>query len=143
MENGDRMHLDLLNGWVPVDLYWQDESPVIDWGYMGERRFTHPFFNHTIGENFRHPFAQLFRHQTSLELLHDLYLNRPCLTPTGFIFHMSRCGSTLVSQMLASLTQAVMLSEPPPVDQTLRARFQKPELDLDTRAAWLSSIVCA
>jgi len=57
MENGDRMHLDLLKGWVPVDLYWQDESPVIDWGYMGERRFTHPFFNDTIGESFRHPFA--------------------------------------------------------------------------------------
>jgi hypothetical protein len=137
------MHLDLLNGWVPVDLYWQDESPVIDWGYLGERRFTHPFFNDTISESFRHPFAQLFRHQTSWELLHDLHQNRPGLSPTGFIFHMSRCGSTLVSQMLASLTPAVMLSEPPPVDQTLRARFRRPELDLETRAVWLRSMVNA
>lgn len=137
------MHLDLLNGWVPVDLYWQNESPVIDWGYLGELRFTSPFFNDTISDCFRHPFAQLFRHQTPFEILHDLNLKRPGLSPTGFIFHMSCCGSTLVSQMLASLAQTVMLSEPPPVDQTLRARLHRPDLDLDTRAAWLSLMISA
>jgi hypothetical protein len=36
-----------------------------------------------------------------------------------------------------------MLSEPPPVDQVLRARFRKPDLDLETRAARLRSMISA
>jgi hypothetical protein len=45
--------------------------------------------------------------------------------------------------MLASLPQVVMLSEPSPVDKTLRAKFQSPDLDLETRADWLRWVVSA
>ena len=37
----------------------------------------------------------------------------PGIDPTGFIFHLARCGSTLVSQMLAALPEHIVLSEAP------------------------------
>jgi hypothetical protein len=41
---------------------------------------------------------------------------------------MSRCGSTLASRMLAALAENVVLSEPGPFDQILRARARLPGL---------------
>jgi hypothetical protein len=38
------------------------------------------------------------------------------LAPSVFIFHSSRCGSTLLAQMLATLPQCVVHSEPPVID---------------------------
>jgi hypothetical protein len=43
--------------------------------------------------------------------------------PTGFIFHASRCGSTLVAQMLASLPRNIVLSEPAILDSVLHPVF--------------------
>jgi hypothetical protein len=36
--------------------------------------------------------------------------------PDGFVFHMSRCGSTLVAQMLAVVPDHVVVSEAEPLD---------------------------
>ena len=50
----------------------------------------------------------------------------PGLYPTGFIFHTSRCGSTLISQMLAALSQNIVVSEAAPLEGILRLpRFQE------------------
>ena len=42
------------------------------------------------------------------------------MKPDGLIFHMSRCGSTLVSQMLASVEECRVMSEPPAVEDVLQ-----------------------
>ncbi len=42
------------------------------------------------------------------------------------IFHASRCGSTLLAQMLAALPDSIVLSEPPPLDSLLRAERTDP-----------------
>jgi hypothetical protein len=41
-------------------------------------------------------------------------------SPTAFVLHASRCGSTLVGRMLAELDAAVVVDEPPAVDRALR-----------------------
>jgi len=92
-----------LAGWVPVQVNWQREGPVVDWCYLGARRFTEPFFEQTIHDCMRQPFNLLFRHQTSIEMLAELREIKPGLEPSGFIFHMWPSGSTLISQMLAAL----------------------------------------
>ena len=46
---------------------------------------------------------------------------RDSLRPDGLIFHMSRCGSTLVSQMIAALPNMVAISEARPLDASDRA----------------------
>jgi hypothetical protein len=64
------------------------------------------------------PFNALFRHQIAIDRLPHL-VGDDVVPPTGFIFHMSRCGSTLVSQMLASLDANIVISEAPPIDSII------------------------
>jgi hypothetical protein len=65
------------------------------------------------------------------------------LRPAGLIFHMSRCGSTLVSRMLAALPENVVLSEPDPLDQVLRARSRAPDLTDAQLVALLGGMTAA
>lgn len=53
---------------------------------------------------------------------------------------MSRCGSTLVAQLFSSLSDCVVLSEPPPLDALLRGG---PEVDQAQRAQWIEWLVGA
>ena len=104
-----------LRDWTPMMVYPSDKGTFVDWLHLGETRFTKPFFNDTIFQLMGRPFNVLFRHQIAIERLPDL-VGDDVVAPTGFIFHMSRCGSTLVSQMLASLDSNIVISEAPPID---------------------------
>ena len=114
---------------------------MVDWGYLGTRRFTDPFFTQTIHSCVRHPADVLFRHQTPLENLGEIASQHPSLRPAGFIFHMSRCGSTLVSQMLAALPENIVLSEAGPIDDILRGHFRNPGVTEEMRVQLLRSLV--
>ncbi len=114
---------------------------MVDWAFLGERRFTDPFFDATINRCVQRPADILFRHQTPLENLGEISRTQPCIPPTGFIFHMSRCGSTLVSQMLAASKCNIVLSEAGPIDTILRAHFRNPNVSEDTRIQWLQWMV--
>jgi quercetin dioxygenase-like cupin family protein len=103
-----------LSGWYPVAV--SDHPDGLWWRRLGERPFSEPFFSDT----FRHqppPERQLcFSDWRAPATLPD------ALAPTAFIFHVSRCGSTLLTQMLATLPSCVALSEPPVLDDFLRRR---------------------
>lgn len=53
---------------------------------------------------------QLINPKTSVRALLSAPIDRPRV-PTGFIFHLSRCGSTLVSGCIAELNNTSVLSE--------------------------------
>lgn len=114
------MKPDDLVEWTPFSLRWERSGPVIDWRRMGGRRFVEPFFDQSIdkhrkemrGANLTTPAEALLELKATLQ-------ERP---PTGFIFHASRCGSTLVAQMLASLARNIMLSEPAILDSVLHPK---------------------
>lgn len=137
------MRADQLAGWAPIRLYWQQSSAFMDWCHLGERRFTDPFFDQTVERCLSHPFNLLFRHQTPIDVVGWWHEESPGLRPTGFIFHLSRCGSTLISQMLAALPQNVVISEASPIDSVLRARFHNPGVTDEMRAAWLQWVISA
>ena len=122
-------------------IYWRDSLPMVDWGYLGARRFTDPFFTQTINLCVQHPADLLFRHQTPLDQLRDIAGSQPELRPTGFIFHMSRCGSTLISQMLAAAPQNIVLSEAGAIDDLLRAHLRHPGITEAQRERWLQWLV--
>src|SRR5438874_313448 len=65
------------------------------------------------------------------------------LRPSGLIFHMSRCGSTLVSQMLAALPANIVVSEAPPIDAIVQAYRLMPNADEERYAHWLAALTCA
>ena len=132
-----------LTGWIPIRVYWKERRPLVDWCWLGARRFTEPFFDHTIDACLRLPFSNLVRPQTPIELLRERHAIKPGLEPRGFIFHMSRCGSTLVSQMLAALSNNVVISEAGSIDSVLRSKFRQPPLTDEQRADWLRWMVSA
>ena len=104
-----------LRDWTPIMVYRNDAGTFVDWCHLGSTRFTKPFFNDTIFQLMGRPFNVLFRHQIAIERLPDL-AGDDFVAPSGFVFHMSRCGSTLVSQMLAALNANIVISEAPPID---------------------------
>ena len=119
-----------LDGWVPIRLFWQGPEPMVEWCYLGRQRFTHPFFDSTIQLALQSPFNSLFRHHTTMATLADWFQRSPGMKPSGFVFHMSRCGSTVVSQMLASMPENVVISEAGPIDALARAHLRAPGTSL-------------
>jgi hypothetical protein len=102
-------------GWIPVRIDADaDSEATVEWCRLGNLRFEEPFFEQTIRRALRRPFNLAFRPRTPLAAL------PPGPSPAGLIFHTSRCGSTLVARMLATLPETVVLSEPPPVDHVVR-----------------------
>lgn len=128
-----------VDGWMPVRVSWETGSPQVEWLLLDDQRFTLPFFEDTLQQALLHPFHQAFRRTTPLQAL----TSRTGLPVKGFIFHMSRCGSTLVSQALAALDRNVVLSEAPAVDSILRAHLRDPGITASKRAQWLRSILSA
>lgn len=135
----DLKTFELFREWLPVRGYWQENRALIDWCFVGKERLTKPFFDNSIEIRFREPFNLLFRHQTPIEFLGELHDFSEGLKPTGFIFHLSRCGSTLVAQMLAALERNVVISEASPIDFVLRAK----NVAEDERVRWLRWMIGA
>jgi hypothetical protein len=103
-------------GWTPIRVH-QGEPPVVEWCWTDGITFDEPFFTQTIERALKVPFSLLFRPETSIDELEGL---EPGLEPNGFVFHVSRCGSTLISGMLAAVPEHLVISEPIPVDNALR-----------------------
>lgn len=132
-----------LQGWIPIRVYRDTSQWMVDWCYVGQRRFTEPFFEQTVNACLRQPFNQLFRQQTPIETLVELHAQQPGLRPNGFIFHMSRCGSTLIAQLLATLPHTIVLAEAGPIDTILRAPAHDPTITDEQRRRWLQGVINA
>ena len=103
--------------WTPVRLDFSGPAPAVYWADLSAERFAEPFFEQTVTGWACGPTARpLVR--TGLEALADLD-GEPSLEPAGMIFHLSRCGSTLVSRLLGTLPGVVVLAEPGPLNAVL------------------------
>jgi hypothetical protein len=105
--------------WMPIAVRLRQAGCVVDWCYFAGIRPTDPFFQQTVNHALSDPARMLFRRETPVGHLGDLAWNFPGIAPAGFIFHLSRCGSTLVSRLLATLPRTLVISEPPALDQLL------------------------
>jgi hypothetical protein len=102
--------------WTPVAL--SVEPPAIDWGDLRGVRFREPFLDQTVDGWAGGDPAPLAR--TGFEALEALEaLGVPSLDPSLLIFHLSRCGSTLLSRLLATLPGVLVVAEPAPVNALL------------------------
>jgi hypothetical protein len=61
--------------------------------------------------------------------------------PAGFIFHISRCGSTLAARMLSALKSHRVLSEPQPFDGIVCARLNNPSVKIKDQILWLKGLM--
>ncbi|MDI2593082.1 sulfotransferase family protein [Pseudomonas sp. 681] len=127
-----------LEGWLPIRVWQPTAEWQVDWCWFGDAPLHQPFFREAVEERLRLPFNQAFRRQTPLSALVDWQAGRPGLAPSAFIFHASRCGSTLISQMLARLDNHIVVSEPPPLDALLRS-----DLPASARRAAIAGLLSA
>ena len=110
-----------LKGWLPVDAVVVDGRPGLWWMEMADVSLTEPFFQQTVerAKMDRSKRSELF---TEFEVLLQLEKELESVSPTGFIFHSSRCGSTLVANACREIQNSIVLSEPNAVDKLI-ARF--------------------
>lgn len=104
---------------TPVAVTWREGRPVVHGCDFGDLAFTDPFFSDTY-RRLRQREPDLALVATGIEALRE---GEAGLPPSGFIFHMSRCGSTLVSRLLATCPRILVLGEP----DALNGLFNSPE----------------
>src|SRR4051812_14688897 len=109
-----------LKGWVPYKLVNRGDEVFCEWLYIGDKQFSEPSFDDVIRICKRLP-DNLDRQKniTSISSLFEWAKNLEAPQPSAFIFHVSRCGSTMVSQLLAIPNDHIVLSEVPFFDDVL------------------------
>lgn len=128
-----------LPGWTPVRVH--AERGTLEWRFTGDLPFDEPFFSDTVQRALRRPYAVLFAEETPLDELASRDPGGGELPLAGLVLHTSRCGSTLVSRLLRAIPGFAVLSEPPPVDDVLRAHFRVPGLSRQRQVSWLRAVV--
>ncbi|HEX7028116.1 MAG TPA: sulfotransferase family protein, partial [Gammaproteobacteria bacterium] len=135
----------LATHWLPWR--YHAKTQTISW-CLPRGRPTEPFFDQYIERCRQLPVNQFLQPKTALQQTLDNIGHRQ--TPAGFIFHVSRCGSTLVSGCLAELQRTHVLSESPLLTEALldhdrndgeRLRLLQTLLNLQTRRLPASAAV--
>ena len=109
-----------LTNWIPYKLSFNEGQPCCEWLNTGDKEFTEPFFDETISRC-----RQFNNHNhksiSSIDVLPQWSNEIESVEPSAFIFHVSRCGSTLATQLLALDRTNIVLSEVPFFDELLRS----------------------
>jgi hypothetical protein len=130
-------------GWLPVAIVRAPGQLAVDWIHFGETILSDSFFEMSLSRARRLPINSLLRMCTPLAVLAATPPPDASSGPDGLIFHMSRCGSTLVSQMLAAMPGGVMVSEAPPLDAIVQLVHSYPDAPLEQRIALLRGMAAA
>ena len=129
-------------GWIPVSVQNTPDGLSFTWIFIGVNRYAEPFFHDTLSvarhfkENKTYP-----GRVTTLGQLLDFAERTNHVAPTAFIFHVSRCGSTLMSQALAAGEENIVLSEVPLLDALLRLPFQEESVTSDELDQALMAVI--
>jgi hypothetical protein len=115
-----------LRTWTPVHVAIRSGPPTILWARLDSPPHD-PFFELDAERAMRRPFNALFARRTPLDVLDALGDEPAAHPPTGFVFHQSRAGSTLIARMLMQLAASVVFSEAQPLDALLHLRRHVPD----------------
>ena len=118
-----------LISWLPIDACIRDGKPAIEWMDLAGIEFTEPLFQQTLGR----VNSDRRRLVTDFDLLLRTGKVFDSLEPSGFIFHSSRCGSTLLANACRALRGSIVISEAPVLDK-IASRFLT---DADTESKLL------
>lgn len=107
--------------WLPAE--YKEQTQEVLW-LPALSRPVQSYFADYVTENRANLLASLIRPKTSLPalLLQEETLN--AAEPSGFVFHLSRCGSTLVSRSLAVSESCRVIAE----SEVLTSVLQDPDL---------------
>jgi hypothetical protein len=105
--------------WLPYNIRREAAGTRIDWCDVPDRTLREPFFDQTIRRRIRDEGAET--RTTSERALADLQPGDGSRFG-GFIFHGSRCGSTLAARMLTAVPRFSVISEPLILDSASELR---------------------
>lgn len=129
-----------LKNWIPYKLINHDGQLLCKWINTFNTPFTGPFFDDTIlglkNINRKHSKVSSV---SSLAMLESWASDTETVTPAAIIFHISRCGSTLISQLLCLSDRHIVLPEVPFFDDLLRLPYQQDSFTSDTASALLTA----
>jgi hypothetical protein len=119
----------LFQNHIPYRLIVNEGQPEVLWLHTSGVSFDAPFFDETILRCMSlTPGMARFKCVSSVETMIEAAWDVDVVTVTAFLFHVSRCGSTLLSQSLVLSAENIVLSEVPFFDALLRHDFRDPDL---------------
>jgi hypothetical protein len=100
--------------WIPARCVLAHHGSTITWMNFAGRCFDDPFFDQTIRRigGTLEQYDSDFEHEPAIEI-------GASIEPTAFIFHMSRCGSTLFANCMRALDDSIVISEAQPCNTAL------------------------
>jgi hypothetical protein len=115
-------------GWTPIELHLSKHFQGVAWLNVGQAYFTDKRSTFTVcrswqNQNKPQPIW------TQLDVLTKLQNISPGLKPKGFIFNVSKCGSTLLARMLSSLPRNLVISEDGTINKSLMPNELMAEVD--------------
>ena len=113
-----------------MSIGYHNQDSAVRWMRGGSVSFVEPFFSETI-DGLRSQTPPALEFETDVDDLVMAVGHIRAVEPAGFIFHMSRCGSTLTLNALKAADQVVGLSEAQPFPRSL-------ELGINSSVYWAS-----
>jgi hypothetical protein len=102
--------------WLPYR--YQAKHDLVNWLLPGGHA-TEPFFDEYISRCRQQLLNQIIQPCTSLAVAYEQANYLENIEPAGFIFHLSRCGSTLISGCFSELESTCVFSESPLLTELL------------------------
>lgn len=106
----------LAGNWLPYR--YQPKYKLVHW-LLPDGHATEPFQDEYISRCCQQLFNQIFQPRSSLDVATQQGETLVAVQPAGFIFHLSRCGSTLISGCLSELETTCVFSESPLLTELL------------------------
>lgn len=123
-------------GLLPLELHC--DAREISWFDFGDMHLRETFLEISAEERLSQH-ADALSVVTDLDVLETPDLYDDPLSPSGFIFHVGRCGSTLLAKVLSSLDRHIVIKEAEPVQQLLGVEYE--EVFRDKRALYFQSLI--
>ncbi|MEZ4726474.1 MAG: hypothetical protein R3E79_05010 [Caldilineaceae bacterium] len=105
-------------GFIPIDVQPKTDGHEVIWMNVGDYHFTKAKFEFAIRQ-LSTTKGEIATATTPIGVLADQFHLPDALYPTGFIFHMSRCGSTLFAKALARTPKHIVIDEGTPLNDGL------------------------
>ena len=123
-------------GLLPLELHC--DAGEISWFDFGDMQLRETFLEISAEERLSQH-ADALTVVTDLEVLETPDLYPDALSPAGFIFHVGRCGSTLLAKVLSSLDRHIVIKEAEPVQHLLDVEYE--EVFGEKRVRYLQSLL--
>jgi len=133
------------HNWLPSRLFEKDRALFLEWIYLCDVRFDMPFFDESLAkcrtQNSMKGSDQKKNKITSIDFFSEVAQTVDAVEPSLFIFHTSRCGSTLATQVLSIDSHNIVFPEYIIVDSILRSSINEKPVSEEKRKEWLKNLI--